>query len=500
MFCATRGTLRAPGQNDATVRRSVVRVLMLCDRRPDLSGLGGTQVHAAALVREAGASVAISAAYPQLNKLVVLKSGSTVDPIAELPIGEPPSDPLSAWPGLTRALEVSLLSLGADVFSVQAPQLAPLSICEAIDRSAARVAVTLHDHALVCENPQLLEAGARFCDLPADIGRCDRCLFHTRKRTPGYVERWRNQQAALLERTDVVVAPSDSVLATVARIHPSIRARACRLDWGVPRPGARCDPRAAHQSPLRIAIVGVLAREKGAERLPELLAACRGLDVEWHLFGATEGRSLRAIKSAAPRVVAHGAYPRSKLAERMVSARCALGLLPSIVPESFSLVLSELWAAALPAIVSDFGAQKARVLAEDLGWVVNPWQPQALADLLRTLIADRSAIEERIRRLRERPTRDEAAMLRDHVRLWLELVDRGPRRTLPEGAEAEAAREFSAGAPRPTNAWLRALGLRADALRKTEWYRDLPLRRLLPEAARARVERGLQRVMRKKGR
>jgi hypothetical protein len=160
--------------------------------------------------------------------------------------------------------------------------------------------------------------------------------------------------------------------------------------------------------------------------------------------------------------------------------------------------LSELWAAALPAIVSDFGAQKARVLAEDLGWVVDPWQPEALADLIRTLIADASAIERRTRRLLERPHRDEAAMVGDHVRLWLELADRGPRRALPAGAEADALREFSAGAPPPTSAWRRSLGLWVEELRKTEWYRDLPLRRLLPESARAGVERGLLRAMGKK--
>jgi len=41
---------------------------------------------------------------------------------------------------------------------------------------------------------------------------------------------------------------------------------------------------------------------------------------------------------------------------------------------------------------------------------------------------------------------------------------------------------------------------RVDELRKTESYRDLALRRLLPEAARARVERGLLRLLGKKGR
>jgi glycosyltransferase involved in cell wall biosynthesis len=492
--------LRSGLENDATVRRSVARVFMLCDRRPDSRGLGGTEVHAAALQRGAGASVELFIAYPRATKLVVLGQGSAVGPIAELSIGHAPESALSPWPGLARALQVSMAALGADVFSVQAPQLAPAAICEAIDRSSARVAITLHDHALVCENHHLLEAGGRYCDLPADPERCDRCLLRARGRERGYLGRWRERQAELLDRADVAIAPSDSVLATVARIHPSIAGRARRIDWGVPEPRARCDPRAARETPLRIAVVGVLAEVKGAERLPELMRACGELAVEWHLFGASEGRSLYAIKSAAPRVVVHGAYSRSNLAPRLVSARCALGLLPSIVPESFSLTLSELWAAGMPVIVSDLGAQKERVLAGDLGWTIDPWEPSELSNLILDLVTERGAIEQRMQRLRSRPHRDEGAMVGDHVCVWHELAKRGPRRTLPAEAVTDAKREFNAAAPRASSAVLRAVARRVDELRKSEWYRDLPLRRLLPEAARARVERGVLAAMRKKGR
>ena len=63
---------------------SKTRVFMLCDRRPDSDGLGGTQVHAAALVKGAASRVELFAAYPAEQKLVVLRPGSTRDPLAEL--------------------------------------------------------------------------------------------------------------------------------------------------------------------------------------------------------------------------------------------------------------------------------------------------------------------------------------------------------------------------------------------------------------------------------
>ncbi len=467
---------------------------MFCDRAPDPRGLGGTQLHAAALLRSAlGASV--GAAYPLGDRLVVT---SAIGRPVELPLGASPVEPLAPWPALTRALEAALLGRAVGVLMIEAPGIAPRALATAIDATGVRAAVTLHDHALVCENHELLELGERYCDLPADRGRCDRCLAHTRHRADGYLGRWRAEQARLLERCDAVVAPSDSVLATVARVHPSIAARARRIDWGVAAPAARCDPRSAYEQPLRVAVVGVLAKVKGADRLPELIHATRALDVEWHLFGATEGRSLAAIRQAGGRVVIHGAYPRSRLAERLVRARCQIGLLPSIAPESFSLTLSEIVACGLPVIASDLGALGARVSADELGWSFDPWQPAELARLLERLIAEPSLIEARMRRLAARPLRDERAMLEAHVALWRELGARGLRSVPDAETERAARRAWAEAAGRPRHAARDALARGLRAIRSSEWYRDLPLRGLLPEAWRARVEATILRRWEKK--
>jgi len=464
---------------------STPRVLVFCDRAPDAHGLGGTQLHAAALLRGSGPGASVWAAYPLGDRLVVAPA---VGHSVEMQLGASQVEPLAPWPALERALEASLLGLAIDVLMIEAPGIAPRALAAAIDATGVRAAVTLHDHALVCENHELLELGERYCDLPADRGRCDRCLAQTRRRAAGYLERWRTEQARLLERCDAVVAPSDSVLATVARIHPSIAARARRIDWGVVAPAARCDPQTAFERPLRVAVVGVLAKVKGAERLPELIRAASALDVEWHLFGATEGRSLAAIRRAGARVVVHGAYPRSRLAERIVRARCQIGLLPSIAPESFSLALSEIVACGLPVIASDLGALRGRVSADELGWTFDPWQPAELARLLQRLVAEPALIEGRMRRLAARPLRDERAMLEEHVALWRELGARGPR-SVPDAETVSAARRaWADAAGRPRHAARNALARWLGAIRSSEWYRDLPLRGLLPEAWRARFE------------
>ena len=104
---------------------STTRVFMLCDRPPDAHGLGGTQVHAAALVRERPRA---STSSPRIRRAEARGDGAGLDAAIRWPSSrsaDPPSDPLSPWPELARALEVSLLALGADVFSLQAPQFAP---------------------------------------------------------------------------------------------------------------------------------------------------------------------------------------------------------------------------------------------------------------------------------------------------------------------------------------------------------------------------------------
>src|SRR6185295_10940235 len=108
-------------------------------------------------------------------------------------------------------------------------------IARAARRASSALAITLHDHALACENYDLLENGDRFCGVPNDPARCDRCLARTLGATAGALGRHRDATRELVNATNAFVAPSESVLSLVARAHPTIRQRARRIDWGVPR-------------------------------------------------------------------------------------------------------------------------------------------------------------------------------------------------------------------------------------------------------------------------
>ncbi|HVW26682.1 MAG TPA: glycosyltransferase [Polyangiaceae bacterium] len=464
------------------------RVLQLALDRPDPDALGGVAVHAAALCRHAPRTLTCFTAYPSSGDLLV-EAWSPRMLVAALPMADASSR--------ARALAAALAGTGAMLLHVHSPSFGPAAIVEAKRAAGARLTLSLHDHALVCENYELLEGGSRYCGIPADLSRCDRCLAKTRARAPGTVLAWREAMSRLVAEADAVVAPSRSVLDHAARVHPNVVARARHIPWGVPAPSARRQQASTESGPLRIAVVGVWATVKGAQQLPSLVAACRGLDVEWHLFGATEGASLASVERVGE-VVFHGAYRRETLAERLANAGCHVVALPSVGAETFSLVLSEVVAAGFPVIASHLGALGERVSEGDLGWLFDPFDPRSFAAVVKRLAGDRGEVERIARHVGLLPRRDEAQMAAEHAELWCALSAEETGSLRPAGSDAigprrEALEAFEDGMARARRRRPSRLDALFDLAKKTDFYRDLRLRKLLSEDTRKAIEHALRR-------
>jgi glycosyltransferase involved in cell wall biosynthesis len=473
-------------------------VLMLASAAPDPGALGGVPVHVAALAAHAPRGISVATAYPHGGELSVEEWGPR-RLAATLPLPGAPGGPESAL-SLEAAIVAAVLGTRANVLHVHSPLLGPEAIRRAIEATRVRAVVTLHDHSLVCENYTLLEGGERHCGVPADLRRCDACLAATLGRPPGSVPGLRQSMSRLVGAVDAVVAPSESVLDLTLRVHPAARSKARRIVWGVPEARARCTTSARESGPVRVAIVGKWATVKGAERVPALLAACRDLDVVWHLFGATDGASLRRVRGSTRRLVVHGAYQRDALAPRLARAGCHVALLPSVFAESFSLVLSELVAAGLPVIASDLGALGERVRDGRLGWTFDPWAPAGFAALVGRLARGRAEIDEVAAHVRATPHRSEGDMARDHAALYDELARRGgPDAGEPVGSPSldAALLAFQRGVAAAGERSPSRVEALVGRLRRTDFYRDLPLRRLLPEKTRKKVEGAMSQLLRK---
>lgn len=417
-------------------RRAPIRLLLLGERAPAADALGGVEVHIADLAVHLPVDVEPFGAHLRANRLVI----EALRP-ERLELASLPADDFAA------SLQTALLALNADVLHVHSPQVGAEALARAAATSAVRVVVSLHDLALS-----------------------------------------RLAAASLVGRADAFIAPSRFIRDVLAQSYPRIAERTREIAWGIP---AQRRVPLGPGGPLRVAVVGVLVAEKGADRLPALIRACAPLDVEWHLFGATEGRSVRAIRAAAGRIETHGAYRRRDLGALLAAARIDVALLASVVPESFSMTLSECIAAAVPVVASDLGALSERVQAEECGWLFDPFRPASLVDALGRL-ADRTEVARVKVALERRSVRSPEAMALDHAALYRELVA-----TLREDdtelarRRAEARLAFEAARPRRQSSLRRAWHL----VRASHMYRELPFRRLLPEPLRANVERRVAKIL-----
>jgi glycosyltransferase involved in cell wall biosynthesis len=116
----------------------------------------------------------------------------------------------------------------------------------------------------------------------------------------------------------------------------------------------------------RIAFAGNVRTHKGGDLLPDIINAIPGQ--EWHIFGGGDEELLRALRRM-PNVFVHGYYRAGSLPSLLHKHAIGLALLPSIVPESYSLTLSECWLAGVPAVGFNHGAQAERIARSSGGWV-----------------------------------------------------------------------------------------------------------------------------------
>jgi len=96
---------------------------------------------------------------------------------------------------------------------------------------------------------------------------------------------------------------------------------------------------------------------QGGRDLPGSVGAARpagGTDLAWSAYGGGDPALLARLRRAGVRL--RGYYRPGALPALLRRDRIDLALLPSIVPESFSLVLSECRAAGVPVLAFDLGA------------------------------------------------------------------------------------------------------------------------------------------------
>jgi glycosyltransferase involved in cell wall biosynthesis len=238
-------------------------------------------------------------------------------------------------------------------------------------RRGARLVLTVHDHALACPRGRRIRLDLEACPV-LDRSRCVRCVrpqLIEAARSPRRFRAWlglfrpgegarlfsRRDRAvrAALDHVDVFFAPSDSAAALFREFYDAGR-RLRTLPHGSPGVGAVAPPTFPEGNGLRVAFFGAAHPTKGAHVAAEAVARLgAGSTLAIHGAVGDEERA-RLRRAGGGAVLFRGPYAPEDVGARMAAAQVVV--VPSLWPETFSLVLREAWAYRRPAVVSRIGA------------------------------------------------------------------------------------------------------------------------------------------------
>lgn len=307
----------------------------------------------------AGYRLELAAGPPAARRWAVALPGASPSPVA------------LADAGFERAVRGAAELAGARAVHVEGVAGLPLRSLLAVREAGLRLVLSLHDFGLFCARPHLLEhPPLSFCEYCRDLGRCERCLRETWPVEAAVQAERRAVARELLAVAEVVVFPSEFLLEAHRNLFGEPPAGHWRVIPPAAAPAGRIPP-ASHPRPVRrVALVGGLQVHKGALVFAEVAQRLQGRGLRFTAYGGGDAEIAARLRRL-PDVSVRGYYRAGSLPGLLRRDRVDLALLPSIVPESYSLVLGECLAAGVPVVAFDQGALGER-LRRGGGLVVPP--------------------------------------------------------------------------------------------------------------------------------
>jgi GT2 family glycosyltransferase len=233
---------------------------------------------------------------------------------------------------------------------------------------AAPLHLIIHDYSWLCPRISLTSGDHRYCGEPG-IASCRDCIAdHGAAFEPASPDAVVARTHRLIDRAQSVIAPSNDA---ARRIERHFRREVVVAHWEEPR-GFTLRPvreEAGRSRPVRVCVVGAISYEKGYNNLLQCarLAAAEKLPVEFVVVGHTcDDR--RLLETGVVRIT--GRYDQAEAVALIEAQQADIAWLPSIWPETWCYVLTEIWQAGLRVVVYDIGAQAERVRATGGGVVV----------------------------------------------------------------------------------------------------------------------------------
>lgn len=364
--------------------------------------LGGTELQTRLLVEHLASRYEIAVAWidPKTSTIVI-----------QPPVGAPavyPADPVvfpmtpDQQPTTQRSFDRLLESFEPDIIHFQHLVKWPLGIIDQARESGTKVVVSLYDYYAI--TPYYTMEGVAD---PKEIF------------TPTYAAQLGSDGLKYLEHRRALLEQSFGSIdrcVVLSQYQRRIMSQVFSVDFTVIEPGiAPFIPLPKTPSPnLRFGYLGTLVKQKGWPTLVEAFEKVRqkhptaGLG----LYGAN-----RSIGQPPAGISVSGVYGSADLPR--ICSEFDIGIIPSTFPETYCIVLSELWQSQTPTAVSDIGALGDRVIDGVHGRKFRPGDIDHLADVMNWFI---ETDDWRTWRLPTPRTANDLAI--DHDALYRSLLNR----------------------------------------------------------------------------
>lgn len=258
----------------------------------------------------------------------------------------------------------------------------------------ASTIVVMHDYLPFCAAiNNFFEEVCEYCDAER-LARCFSQNPHNRYFTHDNPDKWlatRERFIQMVVEKDIrIVVPSESVKKHWKQLVPCLTSKVFHIiphGFTTPRRIAEQGSRENHGR-LRVLVLGSLAHNKGGQLLkavlPEMYAAMEiylvGCGKEGDFFAGTPGVHVIPV------------FDSANLSDLVCDINPDIGVLASIVPETFSYTLSELMGFLIPPVVPNRGSFSDRIVDYDTGFMYEP-NKDALIAKLQELDGERSKID-----------------------------------------------------------------------------------------------------------
>ena len=261
----------------------------------------------------------------------------------------------------------------------------------AAQRCGLPYVLTLTDFFLPCARINLVNLKNKLCIGPDRGRRCAQDCLAAPWSTQAYFDRF-EQTKSLLQAAGARVAPSQFVADRYRNAFKNTEIQVIPHGIDMLSLGATIlasAPDTSSKAQLQIIFIGSIIPQKGLDILLKAFAQLPNASIKLTVVGGFHGNSgyhdeIKLLSVNDERIEFFGALDAPEVFKMLGNSD--LLCLPSIVPESFSLVLHESAVAGVPALVSDLGAPAQTVTLHDCGKAVTAGDPKAWAAAINALI------------------------------------------------------------------------------------------------------------------